>query len=313
MDKIYKFLFSIMTILLLVSCGGKPTPEELEKICTSDVDGKDRVPPLVIDEACFSPKSLCPVYPKLNQKHRMILVDTTEKLTKGEVSLLKKDVFEPNTTLLREIEPYTRVSVLDINDHEDVVGTKTLVSMCRPQSGRQGTPFAADPAHPSTGQVFIQSQFTKWALSIWKTSEKLAESEKAKYSAIFEYLESVTKTAAYQFRAQDYPERTLVLFSDLQLNTDRFNFRSLCKTWNKCQNFESFMKRIDKDDREYLNEIKPSFYENSKVMIYHVIPENIKGKPLENDLKVFWFGYFKWAGIKEENIKYRRLVDSSET
>ena len=175
--------YILTTLVLLISSGFinaglfDRQPEDLKQTCTTDVDGKDRIPPQVIYSSCFD-SAFCPAFPEMNKKHRLVLVDTTGGLTEREVSYLTSDIFDKNT-LINDIEPYSRVSVYDLNDKIDPAGLDSLVSLCRPRSGEIGTPYAADSPHPDQGTGFTKKQFRNWARAIWGTHKTLNESTAA--------------------------------------------------------------------------------------------------------------------------------------
>ena len=310
-----KIILIALGVCLITSCGVEnlSSDEESERksICLSDIDNKERDPIKVIDPNCFSKSSLCPIYPEMNKKHRLVLVDTTGGLTEPEVSYLKGDVFDLKT-LTNDIEPYSRVSVIDLNDKFDPVGVIPLASFCRPQRGVVGTPFGADVPHKSQGQGFVKRQFKGWAKKIWGTHLKLKDTSPAKQTLLFEHINSVTTVSKFKFREEDYKDRTLILFSDLLQNSkERFPFTP--RRIKKYSDFETFYNKASLKDKKYLDEIKPSFSSNSKVVIYHIINENVRKSDLEFKLKTFWLGFFKWSGVATENIEYIRLVDNSKS
>ena len=146
-----------------------------------------------------------------------------------------------------------------------------------------------------------------------KTIERLADSTPAKRTLLFEHINSVTTISKFDFRETDYKNRILILFSDLLHFSERINLRRSCKDFDvnrNCSNFEKFYKSSSQKVRTYIDRIKPSFSENTKIIIYHVINQEVKGRPLEKNLKGLWMSFFEWAGVKKENIDYRMLFDS---
>ncbi len=285
-------------------------PEELKAICTSDIEGKKRQPPLVTESECFD-KFNCPVFSEMRKKHMLVLVDTTGGLTENEVGFLKNTVLS-RRILTQEIEPYTKVTIVDLNDKVTTSNAKPIASICRPRSGSQGTPFGADIPHKSQGVNYTKSQFVKWGRAIsLNTIEKLATQTEARESQIFEHINAVSTFPSFDFRGEDFEERTLVFFSDLLQNSERFNFPKHCKQAGSgaCSDFNKFYKNTSNSRRNYLDKQKPSFSVNTKIIIYQIINKNVSSR-LEKDLESFYKTYFQWAGIKEENIEHRLLYDS---
>ncbi len=300
---IFSFSFSAFTFF--------GSDENLNEVCKSDVDGETRNPPLITKKECFDSKS-CPLLSEMKRKHYLVLVDTTDGLSNNEIGFLKGDVLDRKTLL--SLEPYTKVSVINLNDKVTPSEAFPLADRCRPRSGIAVSPFAADAPHSSQGVNFTKNEFRKWgALTQLKSLESLGATKPANKTLLFEHINAVTTVSKFDFRENDYQERTLVLFSDLMQFSDRIFLRKLCKDYNtklNCSNFEKFYKAASRKIQSYLDEIKPSFSENSKIIIYHVINKEVRGKPLERNLKGFWTSFFEWAGVKKENIDYRMLFDS---
>ena len=84
----YLFCFPILGFF-----GGE---ENMKEICTTDIDGKDRNPPMVTNQACFDNFS-CPLISDMKKNHYLLLVDTTDGLSKNEIGFLKGDVLDPKT------------------------------------------------------------------------------------------------------------------------------------------------------------------------------------------------------------------------
>ena len=312
-----KILFLFLALLAMTNYakanifGGEP--EDLKKTCTTDVDGIDRIPPKIIDTKCFKKGTLCPVFEDMKKTHRLIVVDTTDKLSKREISYLTSDIFNLKT-LVNDIEPYSKVSVYDLNDKKEPAGLDPLVSICRPQRGQQGTPYEADIPHSDQGAGFLQNEFKKWARKVWQTHKILAESTIAKKTLLFEHLNTFSTLSKFDFRKGDYKKRELVLFSDLMQFSESFKFARYCKIFsNRCKDFKRFYDSQNFDNKKYLDEIKPSFSDDTSIVLYHIINKRVKDSNLETELKSFWISFFEWTGVPTKNIEYIRLVDQTSS
>ena len=301
------FCSSAMTVSLF-----GPDSEELKEICSTDIDRKDRSPPLVTQQECFNENNYCPLFQKMKKSHRLVLVDTSGKLSANEIGFLKNDVLS-RQTLTDDVAPYTKVTVVDLNDKFTPSNVRPLAAACRPRVGNAGTPFAADAPHNSQGVNFTKKRFQSWGMQVSKGSiEKLSSQTAAKESLIFEHIRAVTNFPIFDFTEEDYEERTLVIFSDLLQNSEKFKLARDCRKLgmarNSCSDFVTFFENVSNAQRNYLGKQKPSFSNNTKIVIYQIINKQVSQR-FEKDLESFYKSYFQWAGVKSENIEHILLFD----
>lgn len=306
-----KFYIFLLIFLSYPSFAFFGSEENIKEICLQDVDGEERNPPLITNLDCFDRNS-CPIVSEMKKNHYLVLVDTTEGLSDNEIGFLRNDVLSVRT--LNLIEPYSKLSVFNVNDKVVPSDLKPLAWYCRPRSGNKASPYEADYPHKSQGVKVTRKNFQNWGIATRKKSiESLSKETKAQRTLLFEHINSITTLPIYEFRGEDYKNRTLILFSDLLQFSKRINLKGECGSYDnrkKCLSFDRFYNTTSTKVKRYLDEIKPAFSSNSKVIIYHVINKEIKGKPLERNLKGFWISFFEWAGVKKENIDYRMLFDS---
>ena len=239
-----KGLWYFFLIVCLASCGGD---KDLSTICSVDVDENlANNPPRILDSKCFRKTTMdqfCPTHKSLKRNHKIFLVDTTDGLNTFAQDYVDS-LLDYETTLKQSIEPYTRISLINLNDKETSVGFKPLGSICRPRTGTIDTSWGADVAHKSEGQQFVQGQFNnKFAAPILGLKKILAESTKAQSTLLFEYIRSLTSMPKYKFTKNDYQRRELIIFSDLMQYSEKFKFINICTPTRKnCANFENFYK-----------------------------------------------------------------------
>lgn len=303
-------IFTFCSLSMSVSLFG-PDSEELKEICSTDIDGKNRNPPLVTQQECFDRK-FCPLFQGMKKSHRLVLVDTSGKLSENEIGFLKNDVLS-RQTLTNDVSPYTKVTVVDLNDKFTPSNIKPLAAHCRPRAGNAGTPFAADAPHSSQGVNFTKKRFQAWGGKVSSGPIKILSSQSAaKESLIFEHIRAVTNFPIFDFTEGDFEERTLVLFSDLLQNSEKFKLARDCRKLgmarNSCSDFITFFDSVSNAQRNYLEKQKPSFSDNTKIIIYQIINKQVSQR-FEKDLESFYKSYFKWAGIKSENIEHILLFD----
>ena len=305
-----KFILVFLPLFLIASCG-ESIPLEVK--CVQDVDGNDWSPPRVVETKCFSSSQsdkYCPIYPELRENHTAYLIDTTDGPSKQFAEKLDM-LFSNETEFVNRTKPYTRISIVELNDKQSVVGFKPLGTICRPRTGTI-TPWKADQVHSSEGQLAVQSDFTNKFLSpIQGVKSKLSESTKANRTLIIEHINSLVNQPVYQFSGETYQNRRLVILSDLLQWSDRFKLVRECKRKPKgCSSFESFYEQTSQNNRSYLNQMKPKLDEFSSVEIHHIQNKAVRDSKIEDQLKNFWTGFFEWAGVPKENIDYYLLPDS---
>lgn len=310
--KPYKLKFFLLFFPLLLSGGcGESVPLEVK--CVQDVDGNDWSPPRILETKCFSTvrkDTHCPVYPELRENHTVYLIDTTDGPSKQFTE--KLDVlFNSETEFVSRNKPYSRISIVELNDKQSVIGFKPLGTICRPRTGTI-TPWQADQAHRSEGALAIQSDFVnKFLAPIQQAKSQLSESSKADRTLIIEHINSLVNQPIYQFTGEDYQNRRLVILSDLLQWSDRFKLVRVCKQAPKgCSSFDSFYKQTSQVNRSYLDQMKPKLDEFSVVEIHHIQNKAVRDSKIEDQLKSFWIGFFEWAGVPKENIDYKLLPDS---
>jgi len=305
-----KFYLAFLPLFLFIGCA-EAIPLEVK--CIQDVDGNDWSPPRIVETKCFSNvrnDQYCPIYLELRENHTAYLIDTTDGPSKQFAE--KLDIlFSNETEFVNRNKPYTRISIVELNDKQSVTGFKPLGTICRPRSGTI-TPWKADQAHGSEGALAIQSDFTNKFLSpIQGVKANLSESTKANRTLIIEHINSLVNQPVYQFTGEGYKNRRLVILSDLLQWSDRFKLVRECKRKPKgCSSFESFYQQTSQNNRSYLDQMKPKLDEYSRVEIHHIQNKAVRDSKIEDQLKNFWIGFFEWAGVPGENIDYYLLPDS---
>ena len=160
---------------------------------------------------------------------------------------------------------------------------------------------------------FTKKVFNEWGRRVNGFAiQKLSSQTAAKESLIFEHIRAVTNFPIFDFTEEDYEERTLVIFSDLLQNSEKFKLARDCRKLgmarNSCSDFVTFFKNVSNAQRNYLEKQKPSFSNNTKIVIYQIINKQVSQR-FEKDLESFYKSYFQWAGVKSENIEHILLFD----
>ena len=248
----------------------------------------------------------CPINSKLG--HRFYLIDFTSPLEQAQVDWISSRIF--GTPLVKTTPPYWKVSYMKI-DGTPVQSQKIAYSQCRMKTGNKSKFVGEETNTGCEGHKKIQTAFETWFVlnSTFKNKFFKKHKNEAKYSLIFEYLFHVLREQKTDFTTE-YPERELVLVSDLMQHSDRFSFYSHCKTPtstvpNKCGSFESLLKKV----KNYINDRKPNkeMLKNLKVTILYINHDYETKDGLSSSLLELWEDLFKHIGI--ENYKVVKQLD----
>jgi hypothetical protein len=181
-------------------------------------------------------------------------------------------------------------------------------SKCRFKTGNKSK-FAGEETNTGCeGQKQIGEVYTAWtALTNEFENKFLVNKKEGKRSLIFEYLFHVLREAKTDFTSE-YPERELVIVSDLMQHSDRFSFYRHCKTDlslkkpNKCKSFEKLLK--NKKVKNYIDDRKPKkdTLNNLKVTILYINHDYETRDGLSSTLVALWEDLFKYIGITNYEI-----------
>ena len=135
----------------------------------------------------------------------------------------------------------------------------------------------------------------------------MVNKKEGKNILIFEYFFHVLREAKTDFTSE-YPERELVIVSDLMQHSDRFSFYRHCKTDlslkkpNKCRSFEKLLK--NKKVKNYIDDRKPKkeTLNNLKVTILYINHDYETRDGLSSTLVALWEDLFKYIGVTNYEI-----------
>ena len=238
--------------------------------------------------------------------HKFFLVDFTSPLKKAQVDWIKQRIF--GNAVVKTTPPYWRVSYLRIDD-TPVQSQEIAYSHGRMKTGKNSKFVGEKVNSGCEGLKQIQTAFQAWS-GINKSFEnvflKNYETE-ANRSLIFEYLFHILREPSMDF-TREYPERELVIVSDLMQHSKRFSFYKHCKTDlslkkpNKCRTFEKLLKKTKV--KNYINDRKPSSesLKNLKVTILYINHEYETREGLSSSLVTLWEDLFAHLGIDNYEI-----------
>ena len=186
---------------------------------------------------------------------------------------------------------------------------KISYSKCRFKTGNKSKYSGEEANKKCEGSKKIKEAFFVWQELTSKFEGKFLKVNvpEGKQSLIFEYLFHVLREAKVDF-TNEYPQRELIIVSDLMQYSKRFSFYSHCKTNlelikpNKCRTFDSLIK--NKKIKNYIDDRKPKkeSLKNLKVTILYINHDYETRDGLSSSLVKLWKDLFNYIGIENYEI-----------
>ena len=258
--------------------------------------------PVILDYN--NPNQFCPLNSKLG--HKFFLVDFTSPLKKPQIDWISGRIF--GNALIKETPPYHKVSYMQIDDtapQSQVIS----YSKCRFKTGNTSKFVGEEANSGCEGVKKINEVFDAWLELTSKFESEFLDlnHKEAQKSLVFEYLFHVLRETKTDF-ISEYPERELIIVSDLMQHSDRFSFYRHCKTNlelkkpNKCRTFEKLLK--NKKVKNYIDDRKPKkdTLTNLKVTVLYINHDYETRDGLSSSLVALWEDLFKYIGIENYEI-----------
>ena len=182
-------------------------------------------------------------------------------------------------------------------------------SKCRFKTGNKSKYLGEETNVGCEGEKQIKEVHAAWVKLTSDFQSKFLDldQKEGKRSLIFEYLFHVLREPKTDFTS-DYPERELIIVSDLMQHSKRFSFYSHCKSNptfakpNKCKSFENLLK--NSKVKNYIDDRKPSkdTLNNLKVTILYINHDYETRDGLSSSLVALWEDLFKYIGIDNYEI-----------
>ena len=251
-----------------------------------------------------SPDQFCPLNSKLG--HKFFLVDFTSPLKQPQIDWISGRIF--GNALVKETPPYHKISYMKI-DNTAPQSQVISYSKCRFKTGNKSKFEGEQTNTGCEGEKQIAEVYTAWTSLTNKFENEFLnlDNRKSDNSLIFEYLFHVLREAKTDFTSE-YPERELIIVSDLMQHSDRFSFYRHCKTNlelkkpNKCRTFEKLLK--NKKVKNYIDDRKPKkeTLTNLKVTILYINHDYETRDGLSSSLVALWEDLFKYIGVENYEI-----------
>ena len=249
-----------------------------------------------------SPDQFCPLNSKLG--HKFFLVDFTSPLKQPQIDWISGRIF--GNALVKETPPYHKISYMKI-DNTAPQSQVISYSKCRFKTGNKSKFEGEQTNTGCEGEKQIAEVYTAWTSLTNKFEKEFLnlDNKKSDNSLIFEYLFHVLRETKTDFTSE-YPERELVIVSDLMQHSDRFSFYRHCKinstVPNKCESFEKLLK--NKKIKNYIDDRKPKkeTLTNLKVTILYINHDYETRDGLSSSLVALWEDLFKYIGVENYEI-----------
>ena len=249
-----------------------------------------------------SPDQFCPLNSKLG--HKFFLVDFTSPLKQPQIDWISGRIF--GNALVKETPPYHKISYMKI-DNTAPQSQVISYSKCRFKTGNKSKFEGEQTNTGCEGEKQIAEVYTAWTSLTNKFEKEFLnlDNKKSDNSLIFEYLFHVLRETKTDFTSE-YPERELVIVSDLMQHSDRFSFYRHCKinstVPNKCRSFEKLLK--NKKVKNYIDDRKPKkeTLTNLKVTILYINHDYETRDGLSSSLVALWEDLFKYIGVNNYEI-----------
>ena len=261
---------------------------------------KDTKNPIIL--SIKSLDQFCPLNSKLG--HKFFLVDFTSPLKQPQIDWISGRIF--GNALVKETPPYHKISYMKI-DNTAPQSQVISYSKCRFKTGNKSKFEGEQTNTGCEGEKQIAEVYTAWTSLTNKFEKEFLnlDNKKSDNSLIFEYLFHVLRETKTDFTSE-YPERELVIVSDLMQSSDRFSFYRHCKinstVPNKCRSFEKLLK--NKKVKNYIDDRKPTkeTLTNLKVTILYINHDYETRDGLSSSLVALWEDLFKYIGVENYEI-----------
>ena len=251
-----------------------------------------------------SSDQFCPLNSKLG--HKFFLVDFTSPLKQPQIDWISGRIF--GNALVKDTPPYHKVSYMKI-DNTAPQSQVISYSKCRFKTGNKSKFEGEQTNTGCEGEKQIAEVYTAWTALTNKFEKEFLHlnHKEGQRSLIFEYLFHVLRESKTDFTFE-YPERELVIVSDLMQHSDRFSFYRHCKTNlelkkpNKCRTFEKLLK--NKKVKNYIDDRKPKkeTLTNLKVTVLYINHDYETRDGLSSSLVTLWEDLFKYIGVTNYEI-----------
>ena len=276
------FLLLILSIVLIVPVKSADLP--------------DGFPLCWMDE--INNENFCPI--NINLGHKLFLVDFTSRWEPKQVDWIKGRIF--GNTITRNTPPYHKITYIKL-DETAPESQKVVYSKCRFKTGNKSKYPGEEFTDDCESEVIVKQAYQAWQSSLKKVEETFFDThiKDAKQSLIIEYIANILREPKIDFTG-DYPERKLIIVSDLMQNSNRINFYEFCK--DACPSFQELLntKVEEVDVKYYLDKIKPKNVENLKVEIIFMNHSYQTKCMLGKTLVPLWVDLFKYWDINIDPV-----------
>ena len=256
--------------------------------------------------------------------HTVVVLDLTSKLKQAQIDYIGQIVFSEQ--FYTSYRPFTKFSYILINKNSPQ-SQQYVFSKCRPKTGTE-TEFknpkdnsffrkvfknsadssSADMPTSNESRTYVEKWWDKFidhSKNAFKTvfkDKEIAESEK---SLIYETIISIFRMPKLDFTS-NYPERTLIIVSDMMQHSERISFYDFCKTKgaskpNLCPKLDQLLS--NSSTKEYIKATSPNDKNNVNIKIIFLNNRYETNRSLDTSLINLWIEYFEREGFKTPEVE----------
>ena len=259
-------------------------------------------------------KEFCPKDGKY-YGHTLVILDLTPsvELEQAQIDSINERVFSEN--FYKKYQPFTKFSYVLISK-ERPQSQQPYLAICRPKTGKKNTDYCDHANRWKESSKHVKKKWEEFMRESKKTSESIfQEQQGASNSLIYETIVSVFKFPKFDF-GDNYPERNLIVVSDMMQHSERLSFYNSCRSWNsvKPNRCPELYKVLTPSTREYIEgtsrELKKNSYDNVGVEVI-LLNNRYEASPnLTPSLKNLWKEFFR-EFFGKEDVKFDLPLDTN--
>lgn len=253
-------------------------------------------------------KQFCPKNGKF-YGHTVVILDLTSKLEQAQIDYIKEMVFSER--FYKKYQPFTRFSYVLI-DRKKPQSQEPRFLKCRPKTGIKTKNSCEHPTRRES-KIYVNKKWNSFVKESEKISQEIFQKpQESENSLIYETIASIFRIPKFDFD-DNYPERNLIVVSDMMQHSKRISFYNFCrdknsKKPNKCPKLDQLLT-TSPSTKEYIDRTSPTNNKNVDMKIIFLDNRYETSRTLGPSLISLWTEYFERAGFKTPKVEYQLDID----
>lgn len=254
-------------------------------------------------------KRFCPTKNGKFYGHTVVILDLTSKLEQAQIDYIKEMVFSER--FFTKYQPFTKFSYVLI-DRNKPQSQKPRFLKCRPKTGTKNKNFC-DHLTMRESKFYVEKKWKGFVKELENEIQEIfQEPQGSDNSLIYETIVSIFRFPKFDFD-DNYPERNLIVVSDMMQHSKRISFYNFCrdensKKPNKCPKLDQLLT-TSPSTKEYIDRTSPKNNKNVDTQIIFLNNRYETGRTLAPSLISLWTEYFERAGFKTPEVEYQLDID----